>query len=55
MVTSKMILNTVFDKIEKNRIILETEQMAIVYAQCDRWTSYDMIKHHMITTDIISK
>ena len=29
--------------------------MAVVYVQCERWTSYDMIKHHMITTDIISK
>ena len=38
----------------KNRnIILKTEQMTIVYAQCDRWTSYDVIKYHMITTDVI--
>ena len=29
--------------------------MTIEYAQWDRWTSYDMIKHHMITTDVILK
>ena len=36
-------------------IILKTEETIIVYAQWNRWTSYDMLKHHMITTDIISK
>ena len=29
---------------------MKTEQTKIVYAQWDRWTSYDVIKH-MITTD----
>ena len=33
---------------------MKTEQTTIVYAQSDRWT-YDVIKHHMITTDIILK
>ena len=32
--------------------MLKTEQTTIVYAQCDRWTSYDVVKHHMITTDL---
>ena len=36
-------------------MIMKTEQMTIVYAQWDRWTSYDVTKHHMITTDVISK
>ena len=35
--------------------MLKTEQTTIVYAQCDRWTSYDVIKYHMITTDAIGK
>ena len=30
---------------------MKTEQTKIVYTQSDRWTSYDVIKHHMITTD----
>ena len=29
--------------------------MTIVYAQWDRWTSYDVIKHHVITTDVTLK
>ena len=29
--------------------------MTVVYARWDRWTSYDMIKHHMITTDVTLK
>ena len=29
--------------------------MTIAYAQWDRWTSYDVIKHHMITTDVALK
>ena len=32
---------------------MKTEEMTIVYAQSDRWTSYDVIKH--ITTDVVSK
>ena len=32
---------------------MKTEQMAIAYAQWDRWTSYDVIKHHTITADVI--
>ena len=35
-------------------IILKTEQTTIVHAQQDRYVSHDMIKHHMITTDVIS-
>ena len=31
---------------------MKTEQMTIVHAQLDRWTSYDVIKDHMISTDI---
>ena len=34
---------------------MKTEQTAIVYAQWDRWTSYDMIKHHMIITGVTLK
>ena len=34
---------------------METEKTTIVYAQWDRWTSYYVIKHHMITTDVTSK
>ena len=34
---------------------MKTEQTTIEYAQWDRWTSHDVIKHHMITTDAISK
>ena len=29
--------------------MLKTEQTTIVHAQWNRWASYDMIKHHMIT------
>ena len=29
---------------------MKTEQTTIVYTQWDTWTSYDVIKHHMITT-----
>ena len=32
---------------------MNTEQITNVYAQWDRWTSYDVIKHHMTTTDVI--
>ena len=34
---------------------MKTEQTKIVYAKLDRWTSYDVIKHHMITTDATLK
>ena len=34
---------------------MKTEQTTIVYEQCDRWTSYDAIKHHMINTDVTLK
>ena len=34
---------------------MKAEQKTIAYAQWDRWTSYDVIKHHMITTDFILK
>ena len=32
---------------------MKTEQTTVVYAQWDRWTSYDVIKRHMITTDVL--
>ena len=34
---------------------MKTEQTTVVYAQWDRWRSYDVIKHHILTTDVISK
>ena len=34
---------------------MKIEQKTTVYAQWDRWTSYDVIKHHMISTDVILK
>ena len=34
---------------------MKTEQATIVNAQWDRWTSYDVINYHMITTDVILK
>ena len=34
---------------------MKTEQTAIVYSQWERWRSYQLIKHHMITTDVILK
>ena len=34
---------------------MKTDQTAIVYAQWDRWTSYDEIKYQMITTDVTLK
>ena len=33
---------------------MKTEQTRIVYAQRDRWTSYDVMKH-IITTDVTLK
>ena len=33
---------------------MKTEQTRIVYAQRDRWTSYDAMKH-IITTDVTLK
>ena len=36
-------------------MILKTEQMTIAYSQWDSWVSYDIIKYHMITTDVIIK
>ena len=50
MVTPKMIINALTKLVS----IMKTEQ-TIVYAQWDRWTSYDVIKHHMITTDVMLK
>ena len=41
-------------KCKTRSIILKTEQTTIVYAQWNRWT-YDVIKHHMITTNVILK
>ena len=34
---------------------MKTEQMKIVYAKWERWTSYDVIKHYMIITDVTLK
>ena len=34
---------------------MKTEQTTIVYAQWNRWTLFDVMKHHMITTDVILK
>ena len=34
---------------------MKTEQTTIVYAQWDRCTSHDVIKHHLITTDVTLK
>ena len=34
---------------------MKTEQTTIEYAQWDRWTSYDVIKHHKVTTGVIIK
>ena len=34
---------------------MKTEQTTVVYTQWERWRSYDVIKNHMITTDIILK
>ena len=34
---------------------MKTDQTAIVYAQWDRWASYDVIKYQMITTDVTLK
>ena len=38
-------------KSKTRNIIMQTEQATTGYAQWDGWTSYDVIKHHMITTD----
>ena len=42
-------------KHKTRNIIMKTEQTTIVYAQWDRWTSYYVIKHHTITTDVTLK
>ena len=34
---------------------MNTEQTTIIYAQWDRWTSYDVIKHQMKTTEVTLK
>ena len=34
---------------------MKTEQTTIVYAQWDRWTPYNVIKHQIITTDVTLK
>ena len=33
-------------------MIIKTEQTTVVYAKWDGWTSYDVIKHHMMITDV---
>ena len=34
---------------------MKTVQTKNVYARWDRWTSYDVIKHHMITNHVTLK
>ena len=34
---------------------MKTEQTTIIYTQWDRWTLYDVVKHHVIATDVILK
>ena len=34
---------------------MKIEQTTTEYTQWDRWKLYDVIKHHMITIDIILK
>ena len=58
MVMPKMIINSLtlfLIKYRTRNIIMKTEQTTVVYAQWDRWTSYEMIKHNMITTDVTLK
>ena len=58
MVMPKMIINSLtlfLIKYRTRNIIIKTEQTTVVYAQWDRWTSYEMIKHNMITTDVTLK
>ena len=49
MITPKMI------KYKTRNIIMKTEQTTIEYVQWDRGSSHDVIKHHMVTTDVIIK
>ena len=58
MVMPKMIINSLtlfLIKYRTRNIIMKTEQTTVVNAQWDRWTSYEMIKHNMITTDVTLK
>ena len=32
-------------------VLMKTVETKSAYTQWDGWTSYDVIKHHMITTD----
>ena len=34
---------------------MKTVQTKTVYARWDRWTSYDVIKHHMIANHVTLK
>ena len=34
---------------------MKTEKTTILYSEWDIWISYHVIKHHMITTDVILK
>ena len=34
---------------------MKTEQMKTLYEEWNRWASYDVIKHYMITTDVTLK
>ena len=42
-------------KCKTRNIIIKIEQRTIVYAQWDKWTSFDVIKHHMVTTDVTKR
>lgn len=47
-------MHSVFDKIVKF-VTLKTRKTIIVYAQWDKWASYDVLKLNMKTTDVVSK
>ena len=58
MVMPKMIINalTLFlIKYKIRDVLMKTVETKSAYTQWDGWTSYDVIKHHMITTDITLK
>ena len=46
-------------KYKARNIVLKSEQKTVAYAlyivYWDRWASNDVIKHHIITTDVILK
>ena len=42
-------------KYKPRNMIMKAAQTEILYAQWDRWTSYDEVKHHMKTFDVTLK